>query len=191
MWIEYVSPDALYMRDNALYVAQRMYQIGILKNEPSAFLYKVSPLPMNMNSLFVNVEGWTTGYIKAAIVAEDSKVNQTEIDANPYDTLARLELKAYADDVQSIYDDIIYCQGVCFPEFPLDGSTASTWSMDTTKFQAAKDACISQSRVFCILLTLIIIGVVSTVSSFLPRLPASDSTDSEEDDECNDTIQTK
>lgn len=156
LWIEYLSPDACYMRDNAMYVAQRMYLSKILKSEPSSFSYYISPLPLNMNRLLVNVEGWTTGYIKAAIASNDTNVNSAQINGNPYNTLSRLELKANMEDTQAIYNDVIYCQGVCAPDFPLNGGTASAWSMNTENFQCAKNACSSEAKILIILFLIVL-----------------------------------
>lgn len=157
IWVEYLSPDAQYMRDNALYVANRMYDAGILEERPDTLVYHASPLPVNMNKLLVDVEGWTMGYIKAAISAEDTTVNARAVNTNPYDTLSRLELKANMDDVQAVYDDVIYCQGVCSPNFPLNGSTASTWSMQTKKLQMAKNGCASEGQI-CVALFVLMMG---------------------------------
>lgn len=185
VWIEYLSPDARYMRDNALYVAQRMYAAKILKNEPSSFSYYISPLPINMNRLLVNVEGWTTGYIKAAIAANDTNVNNTEISGNPYDTLSRLELKANMEDTQAIYEDVIYCHGVCAPEFPLDGTTASSWSMNTENFQNAKNACSSEAKIF---ISLFLIMVCSAGFMFCEWSHFFSVIDVNEDDDSDELI---
>lgn len=148
IWVEYRSPDAQYMRDNALYLENQMYNVGILKDKPSPFSYYIAPLPINMKHLLTITELWTSGYVESAIKSNNSNINATPISGNPYNALSHLELKANKDTTQTIYNDVSYCASVCAPDYPLTKSSLDIWNSNRDSYIEAIKSCRDEAQAY-------------------------------------------
>lgn len=147
-WCCYWYPDARYIRDNYNYVQQRFAEVGY----PMADIQSWDPLALNLYRLHYYVEDYTLGYLQIAASVEPESVNLADLRSNPYDTISRLVLDGYAEDVQDVYTDIAYCAAACQEDFSPTKEYISLWLKQREPYRLkALKACQSQAYVFLLL----------------------------------------
>lgn len=164
LWIEYLCPDARYVRDNLNYVLQRMEEAGVV-HPPFPSLW--TPLPVNMNHLLSVTESWTSGYLQAAAEYED--LNAILLAQNPYDTLSRLFLYGNMSDVQALYNNIAYCSAICSPDMLLTSDILTQWSQNKTTYYAALQGCAAQAKLMGVLLLWIVFWFAIAIQIMIKR----------------------
>lgn len=142
-------PDARYAKDNYNYLQSRRAEIGL----KTAKSHIWEPLAIDLYRLHYYTENWTLAYLQTVSGIEKGSVDLGNLKSNPYDTLSRLILTGYSDDVQDVYTDIAYCAAACNEDFPINEDTLSLWVQEREVYRInAINACSSQAMIFVFLL---------------------------------------
>ena len=165
IWCNYGYPDARYVKDNYVYLCDRLNEVGI----ETANMHFYDPLPVNLYRLHYYTESWTIGYLQSVVALDVKNPNAIELKSNPYDTLSRLFLEGYTNDVQDVYNDIMYCVAACSDDFVITPESFLLWQNEREVYRIkALEACSLQAQVFLALLALSIMSLMMNVILF-PR----------------------
>lgn len=150
-WIEYFSPDARYVKDNLHYISCNFPNNNEL-TQSTPIIEAITPLPINLSHINSKVEIWTYSYLSIASNSNIDNLNEKDFSANPYNTFSRLILTGNMEDVQAVYNNIIYCMSYCSPQFPITDASLSEWASNTKTYNTASKACAEQVYLFIFLL---------------------------------------
>ena len=150
-WIEYFSPDARYAKDNLHYISCNFPNNNAL-TQSTPIIETITPLPINLSHINSKVEIWTYSYLSIASNSNINNLNEKDFSANPYNTFSRLILTGNMEDVQAVYNNIIYCMAYCSPQFPITDASLSEWASNTKTYVMAQNACAEQVYLFIFLL---------------------------------------